>query len=94
MKNRKYYTDAVLMQNRNLKHTSHFAHYLIGRKIMGIRYLEQAEVDTIGWYKAPAILILDDETQIILQSDDEGNDGGAAWIYNPKKDIDEVIYTI
>lgn len=73
------------MENRNLKHTSHFAHYLIGRKIMGIRYLEQAEVDTIGWYKAPAVLILDDETQIILQSDDEGNDGGAAWVYNPKR---------
>ena len=81
------------MENRNLKHTSHFAHYLIGRKIMGIRYLEQAEVDTIGWYKAPAVLI-DDETQIILQSDDEGNDGGAAWVYNPKKDIDETIYTL
>lgn len=82
------------MPNRNLKHTKNFVQYLIGKKIMGMRYLEQSEIDIMGWYKAPLALILDDDTQIILQSDDEGNDGGAAWIYNPKKEIDEVIYTI
>ena len=82
------------MTNRNLTHTKNFEQYLLGKKIMGMRYLEQAEIDIMGWYKAPMVLILDDDTQIILQSDDEGNDGGAAWIYNPKKEIDEVIYTI
>jgi hypothetical protein len=82
------------MSNRNLTHTDKFSKYLIGRKICGIRYLERAEIETMGWYKSPMVLILDDDTQIILQSDDEGNDGGAAWIYNPSKKIDETIYTI
>ena len=46
-----------------------------------------------GWYKNPLVLVLDDNTQIVLQSDDEGNDGGAALIYNGAKQIEEVIFT-
>ena len=42
----------------------------------------------------PEIPHLSPDDYIILQSDDEGNDGGAAWVYNPKKDIDETIYTL
>ena len=38
--------------------------------------------------------MLDDKTQIILQSDDEGNDGGAGFIYNAETNVSETIYTI
>jgi hypothetical protein len=68
--------------------------YLIGKTISKIRYLTDEEMEMFGWYKRPMVIVLNDNTQIVLQSDDEGNDGGAAFLYNGDQDFQETIYTI
>lgn len=68
--------------------------YLIGKTISKIRYLTDEEMEMFGWYKRPMVIVLNDNTQIVLQSDDEGNDGGAAFLYNGDQNIQETIYTI
>ena len=54
---------------------------LIGRKIIGIRWLTKEESDSLfGWYHQPITIMLDDGTQLIPQSDDEGNNAGVIHI--------------
>ena len=54
---------------------------LVGRKIVGIRWLTKNESDYLfGWYHQPITIMLDDGTQLIPQSDDEGNDAGVIHI--------------
>ena len=62
---------------------------LLGRRIVKIRWMAEAEADVqIGWNKRPVILILDDGTEIVPQMDDEGNDGGALLWINPNELVD------
>ncbi len=67
---------------------------LVGRKIVGIRWLTKNESDYLfGWYHQPIVILLDDGTRLIPQSDDEGNDAGAIYILpdDPEKE-DDVMY--
>ena len=50
---------------------------LVGRKIIGVRYMTDDEVKDCGWFNAAIILRLDDGTLLYPQSDDEGNNAGA-----------------
>ena len=50
---------------------------LVGRKIVGARYMTLDEVSILGWVSRPIILMLDDDTLLYPSSDDEGNDAGA-----------------
>lgn len=52
---------------------------LKGKTITDVRYLNNEEMRIIGWYKCPIIFFLNDGTQCILSSDDEGNDGGSLF---------------
>ena len=59
---------------------------LLGRKIVKIQWMTEKDADkAFGWYKRPVVLTLDDGTELIPQSDDEGNDGGALLWLNPKE---------
>lgn len=80
--------------NNNSKYIAPFLPVLIGRKISEIRRLTDEEMKGFGWYKNPIVIVLDDDTQIVLMADDEGNDGGSALLYNAQQKIDEVAYTI
>ncbi|MDA0345364.1 MAG: hypothetical protein O3C54_05320 [Proteobacteria bacterium] len=53
--------------------------YLLGRKIIGTRYLTDEEVEGLGWYNSAIVLILDDGTLIFPSCDDEGNNAGAIF---------------
>lgn len=77
-----------------LKRLDEFKQHLVGKKITQIRNLSDKEMEIMGWYKNPLVIILNDYTQIILQSDDEGNDGGAAFLFNDVQDLQTTIYTI
>jgi len=57
---------------------------LLGKRIVGVRYLTQEETEASGWYSSPIVIELDDGSALIPQQDDEGNDGGALWIANSK----------
>lgn len=58
---------------------------LVGKSIISIRYMNDREVEMFGWYKRPVIILLNDGTFIVPQSDDEGNDGGAIALIKGKK---------
>jgi hypothetical protein len=66
---------------------------LIGRTIVTMRWMRDSEMNLFGWYKRPMVLVCEDGTLIVFQSDDEGNDGGAAFIYNGEKETELICYT-
>jgi hypothetical protein len=52
---------------------------LKGRTIVEVRYLNDEEMEMMGWYKRPVCFFLDNGVSCILSSDDEGNDGGVLF---------------
>ena len=52
---------------------------LQGRTIVEVRYLNDEEMEDIGWYSRPICFILDNGVYCTLSSDDEGNDGGVLF---------------
>jgi uncharacterized protein YaeQ len=52
---------------------------LEGRKIINVRYLDDEEMEMMGWYKRPIVFQLDNGELCVLSADDEGNDGGALF---------------
>ena len=53
---------------------------LVGRTIVGVRYLDAGEVGLLGILHQPVCLQLDDGTLLWPMADDEGNDAGALFI--------------
>ena len=70
---------------------------LVGKRIVSIRRVTTDECANLGWYKRPLVLELDDNTCLVPQTDDEGNDGGAMWHYDYRQREgyvkEEVVYT-
>ena len=54
---------------------------LLGKKIIKVEYMSSEEADKGMWYSRPVRIILDDGTNILPMSDDEGNDGGSLAYY-------------
>ena len=50
---------------------------LVGKKIVAARYLNDDEVESLGWYKSTIVLLLDDGTYVYPSRDDEGNGAGS-----------------
>ena len=59
---------------------------LKGRGIVKARYMTDKEAENFGWTSRPLVLILDNGAYVIVQSDDEGNDGGAVLILDDPTD--------
>lgn len=59
------------------KLTKEASDILLGRTIKHVRYMTPEEMEWIGWWKCPVVMILDNGTIIYPSTDDEGNDGGA-----------------
>tara|TARA_B100000497_G_scaffold66439_2_gene75066 strand:+ start:10353 stop:10994 length:642 start_codon:yes stop_codon:yes gene_type:complete len=76
----------------HIKHAKNFQ-YLVGLRIIEVRYATPQEVKDMGWYSAPIVIQLSDGTVMYPQSDDEGNDGGALSLLNDNKNPD-LAYTI
>ena len=53
---------------------------LVGRTIIGVRYLDADEVRRLGITHQPVCLQLDDGALLWPMADDEGNDAGALFI--------------
>ena len=58
----------------------------VGKKIVAVKYMSSDECNDMGWDSAPICLLLDDGTYIFPSRDDEGNDGGALFTNDDKKD--------
>lgn len=52
---------------------------LRGKTITEARYLNDEEMEMMGWDKRPLCFFLNDGTSCILSCDDEGNDGGVLF---------------
>ena len=52
-----------------------------------VEYMSVEEAEDYYWDSRPVCIVLDNGTRLILQADDEGNDGGALW-YGTGKEQD------
>ena len=52
---------------------------LEGRTIKEVRYLNDEELENMGWNSRPLCFFLDNGTSCVLSMDDEGNDGGVLF---------------
>jgi hypothetical protein len=52
---------------------------LVGKKIVKVEYMNEADAEEQGWYKRPIQIRLEDGTWLTPSQDDEGNDGGALF---------------
>ena len=62
---------------------------LLNKKIIKVEYMGTKEAESIMWYNRPVSFTLDDGTRVMVQRDDEGNDGGVLWYAN--KDVEDVL---
>ena len=53
--------------------------FLVDRTIKSVRYLNQKELDNLGWNTATIVLELDDGSLWFPSRDEEGNDAGALF---------------
>jgi hypothetical protein len=68
-------------QQNILQHwTNEAKKMLLGKRIMEVRYLDDKEMQMLGWNKRPICFKLDDGTFCFLATDDEGNDGGSLFV--------------
>lgn len=57
---------------------------LEGKTIASVRWLGDADMAQLMWYKRPVQITFTDGSFIIPQMDDEGNDGGALYFQDEK----------
>lgn len=74
------------------KWQNHAHKKLVSKTIMRVRYMDDEEMEAMGWYKRPIVIELSDNSLLIPQMDDEGNDGGAMFLY--KKGEEHIIPTL
>ncbi len=52
---------------------------LEGKTIVEVRYMNDQEMEMMGWYSRPICFFLNDGTTCLLSQDEEGNDGGVLF---------------
>jgi hypothetical protein len=75
-----------------LRWSQHAENHLLGRTIVGVRYLTDAETEGLGWMSAALVILLDDGSCIFPSSDDEGNDAGA--LFGQAKDGKDLTFPV
>lgn len=71
---------AQLKQEEILPYWTNVAKKVLeGKWIVEVRYLNDEEMEMMGWYKRPVCFFLNDGTTCVLSMDDEGNDGGVLF---------------
>lgn len=79
------------MEEREIKEGMRFNALLHGKIIHGVRWMTKGERDMMGWYSRPMVIMFTDGSLMYFQSDDEGNDGGAAIYQVDSKE--HILYT-
>lgn len=64
---------------------------LLGKKIVKVRYLTEAEMEAMGWYSRCVVMQLDDGNLIFPSRDDEGNDAGSLFTNDKDNSVLPVI---
>ena len=68
--------------------------HLIGKQVKSVSYLSDKNCQELGWYAIPPVLEFTDGTLLVLQSDDEGNNGGAGLVIPADNSGDYLLYTL
>ena len=69
------------MKNAHIKKMEKQAKVILeGRTIKHVRYLNDQEMEDLGWYRRPLAMFLDNGEVLIITQDDEMNDGGSIWV--------------
>lgn len=55
------------------------SNFLVGKTIRRVRYLNDREIEDIGWDKSALVIEFTDGHWIVAMRDDEGNDAGSLW---------------
>lgn len=66
--------------------------FLKGKTVKAVRYLTDNEMQNLMWYKNAPVIIFTDGTQVLAQSDDEGNDGGTLLVCSDEQHVLPSIY--
>jgi len=67
---------------------------LKGKTIVDVFYMSEEDADKqFGWWGRPVVMILNDGTELILSSDDEGNEAGSLF-YTSKEEPNGVLPTL
>ena len=53
--------------------------FLVGKTIKNVRYMEDDELEMMGWDKANLVIFFDDGSHVFASMDDEGNDSGVLF---------------
>jgi len=64
---------------------------LVGKRIVGVRYMTKEESWHFGWTHRPLVITLDDGSWIMPSRDDEGNDGGALFTSDREESVLPVL---
>ena len=65
--------------------------FLVGKKIINVRYLNDAEVEDLGWHAKSLVIFFDDGSYIFSSADDEGNEAGALFTSDENLSVIPVI---
>jgi len=64
---------------------------LFGKKVTGVRYLSDEEMEEMGWDQKCVVIELDDGNLIYPSQDDEGNGPGALFTNSDKEPVLPII---
>jgi len=56
---------------------------MIGKKVVEVKLMSDAEVDDFGWHQSTMVLVFDDGTEVFAASDEEGNGPGCLFGVEP-----------
>ncbi len=59
---------------------------LVGRTVVGVRYMTAEECEDFGWHDSALVIFFDDDTYIIPKQDDEANNAGSVIGGNAETD--------
>jgi hypothetical protein len=57
--------------------------FLVGKTIKLVRYMNDEELDSMGWDTANLVIFFTDGSHIFASMDDEGNDSGVLFTSDP-----------
>jgi hypothetical protein len=55
------------------------SNFLVGKTIRRVRYLNNQEIEDLGWTRSNVVVEFTDGHWIVPMMDDEGNDSGVLW---------------
>ena len=66
-------------EDRKNTWTERASKFLVGKKIVRVRYMKDEELEQMGWYKSNLVIFFNDNSYMFASADDEGNESGVLF---------------